>query len=49
LSWRATCWMGPVLLINDMADSCWMFTVIAALLRDAGCPSDHLFQNTLIA
>jgi len=30
---------GPVLLIDDMVDSRWTFTVIAALLRDAGCPA----------
>lgn len=29
---------GPVLLVDDMVDSGWTFTVIAALLRDAGCP-----------
>jgi ATP-dependent DNA helicase RecQ len=27
---------GPVLLVDDMVDSRWSFTVIAALLRDAG-------------
>jgi ATP-dependent DNA helicase RecQ len=27
---------GPVLLIDDMVDSRWTFSVIAALLRDAG-------------
>jgi ATP-dependent DNA helicase RecQ len=29
---------GPVLLVDDMVDSGWTFTVTAALLRDAGCP-----------
>jgi ATP-dependent DNA helicase RecQ len=28
---------GPVLLVDDMVDSGWTFTVVAALLRDAGC------------
>lgn len=27
---------GPVLLIDDTVDSRWTFTVIAALLREAG-------------
>jgi ATP-dependent DNA helicase RecQ len=27
---------GPVLLLDDMVDSRWTFTVIAALLRQAG-------------
>jgi ATP-dependent DNA helicase RecQ len=30
---------GPVFLIDDMVDSRWTFTVIAALLRQAGCPA----------
>ena len=30
---------GPVLLIDDMVDSRWTFTVIGALLRQAGCPA----------
>jgi len=30
---------GPVLLLDDMVDSRWTFTVIAALLRQAGCPA----------
>lgn len=29
----------PVLLVDDMVDSRWTFTVIAALLRRAGCPA----------
>jgi ATP-dependent DNA helicase RecQ len=33
---------GPVLLIDDIVDSRWTFTVVAALLRQAGsgpvCP-----------
>jgi ATP-dependent DNA helicase RecQ len=28
----------PVLLLDDMTDSGWTFTVVAALLRRAGCP-----------
>ena len=30
---------GPVFLIDDMVDSRWKFTIIAALLRQAGCPA----------
>ncbi|BBO66914.1 ATP-dependent DNA helicase RecQ [Desulfosarcina alkanivorans] len=30
---------GAVLLIDDLVDSRWTFTVIAALLKRAGCPS----------
>jgi len=30
---------GPVFLIDDMVDSRWTLTVIAALLRKAGCPA----------
>ena len=30
---------GTVFLIDDMVDSRWTFTVIAALLREAGCPA----------
>lgn len=30
---------GPVLLVDDMVDSRWTFTVLAALLRQAGCPA----------
>ena len=30
---------GPCLLIDDMVDSRWTFTVAAALLRQAGCPA----------
>ncbi len=30
---------GAVFLIDDMVDSRWTFTVIAALLRQAGCPA----------
>jgi len=29
---------GPVLLIDDIVDSRWTFTVVAALLQEAGCP-----------
>ncbi len=28
---------GPVLLVDDMVDSRWTFTVAAALLRERGC------------
>ncbi|MGU9838262.1 phosphoribosyltransferase family protein [Pseudomonas salmasensis] len=28
---------GPVLLVDDMIDSGWTMTVIAALLKQAGC------------
>jgi ATP-dependent DNA helicase RecQ len=31
----------PVLLLDDMIDSGWTFTVISALLRQAGCPNVH--------
>jgi ATP-dependent DNA helicase RecQ len=30
---------GAVFLLDDMVDSRWTFTVIAALLRQAGCPA----------
>ena len=30
---------GSVFLIDDMVDSRWTFSVIAALLRQAGCPA----------
>jgi ATP-dependent DNA helicase RecQ len=30
---------GPVFLVDDMVDSKWTVTVIAALLRQAGCPA----------
>ncbi len=30
---------GPVLLVDDMVDSRWTFTVAASLLRDSGCPA----------
>ena len=29
---------GPAFLVDDMLDSRWTFTVVAALLRQAGCP-----------
>ena len=32
---------GPCLLVDDMVDSRWTFTVVAALLRQAGCPAVH--------
>lgn len=32
---------GPCLLVDDMVDSRWTFTVIAALLRQAGCEAVH--------
>ncbi|MGV0680414.1 recombinase RecQ [Mycolicibacterium fortuitum] len=31
-------WQGPVLLIDDMADTGWTLTMAARLLRDAGAP-----------
>ncbi|MCX7013048.1 MAG: RecQ family ATP-dependent DNA helicase [Candidatus Sumerlaeota bacterium] len=30
---------GPALLVDDMVDSRWTFTVAAAILRQAGCPA----------
>jgi ATP-dependent DNA helicase RecQ len=30
---------GPTYLLDDVVDSRWTFTVIAALLRKAGCPA----------
>ncbi len=30
---------GPTILLDDLVDSRWTFTVIAALLRKAGCPA----------
>lgn len=36
---------GPVLLVDDVVDSGWTFTVIAALLRAAG--SDPVFPLAL--
>jgi len=35
----------PVLLVDDMVDSGWTFTVLAALLRQAGCT--HVFPLAL--
>jgi ATP-dependent DNA helicase RecQ len=29
---------GPVLLVDDLADSRWTLTIAAALLREAGAP-----------
>ena len=34
---EGTVWKGPVLLVDDVLDSGWTLTVIAALLRQAGC------------
>ena len=34
---------GPVLLVDDMVDSRWTFTVAAALLRERGCGAVHPF------
>ncbi|MBO4316800.1 MAG: hypothetical protein J5855_00775 [Mailhella sp.] len=31
------CLQGACLLVDDMVDSRWTFTVAAALLRQAGC------------
>jgi ATP-dependent DNA helicase RecQ len=36
---RALFLSGPVLLLDDMVDSTWTFTVVAALLRRAGAPA----------
>ena len=33
------CMTGECLLIDDMVDSGWTFTVVSALLRQAGCPA----------
>ena len=30
---------GPAFLVDDMVDSRWTFTVIAALLKESGCPA----------
>jgi len=40
---------APCLLVDDMVDSRWTFTVVSALLRNAGCPAVFplaLAQNT---
>ena len=34
---------GPALLVDDMVDSRWTFTVVGALLREAGVPAIHPF------
>ena len=34
---------GPVLLVDDMVDSRWTFTVVGALLREAGAGEVHPF------
>ena len=34
---------GPVLLVDDIVDSRWTFTIAAALLRASGCGPVHLF------
>ncbi|MEY2565999.1 MAG: ATP-dependent helicase RecQ [Actinomycetota bacterium] len=34
---------GPVLLVDDVADSRWTLTVVGAELRAAGCPAVHPF------
>ena len=36
---KASLQAGPVLLVDDMVDSRWTFTVAGALLRLAGCPA----------
>jgi ATP-dependent DNA helicase RecQ len=33
------CLAGPVILVDDLVDSRWTFTVAGALLRQAGCPA----------
>lgn len=40
---------GPVILVDDMTDSGWTFTVIAALLRRAGCPCVYPLALALTA
>jgi len=30
---------GPALLVDDMVDSGWTFTVVGALLKRVGCPA----------
>ncbi|MFZ1730823.1 MAG: RecQ family ATP-dependent DNA helicase [Bacteroidota bacterium] len=35
---RALMGLGPVFLVDDMVDSRWTFTVLSALLCQAGCP-----------
>jgi ATP-dependent DNA helicase RecQ len=39
----------PVLLVDDMVDSGWTFTVIGAMLRQAGCPEVYPFALTSTA
>ena len=34
---------GPVLLVDDIVDSLWTFTIAAVLLRDSGCGPVHPF------
>ena len=34
---------GPVLLVDDIVDSRWTFTIASALLRDSGCGPVHPF------
>ena len=34
---------GPVLLVDDIVDSRWTFTIAASLLRDSGCGPVHPF------
>ena len=36
---KAAMLAGPVLLVDDMVDSRWTFTVVGALLRLTGCPA----------
>jgi ATP-dependent DNA helicase RecQ len=40
---------GPCLLVDDIVDSRWTVTVIAALLRRAGCPAVYPFALALAA
>ncbi len=39
--------IDPAILLDDMTDSGWTFTVIAALLRRAGCPRVYPLALTL--
>jgi ATP-dependent DNA helicase RecQ len=38
---RAEVPSGPVLLVDDVVDSRWTFTIVGGLVRAAGCPAVH--------
>lgn len=43
------CWSGECLLVDDMIDSGWTFTVASVLLQKAGCTAVYplaLAQNS---